>query len=118
MFLLTAPIVKNNDILAETYFIFLKNVLDHTWKDFRYRLRNSVKRSVKLYPVKQNLALFRNLVALILNWNYVKSLIVTKIFQNFMFGGHWGELDGKIYFQRLSANFYFAFYVFSNSSNC
>ena len=30
MFLLAAPIVKNSDILAVTYFIFLKNVLDQT----------------------------------------------------------------------------------------
>ena len=35
MFLLTAPIVKNGDILAGIYFIFLKNVLDQT-KVFQY----------------------------------------------------------------------------------
>ena len=32
-----------------------------------------------LIQVKQNLALFRNLVALILTWNCVKAYIVTKI---------------------------------------
>ena len=30
MFFLTAPIVKNSHILAEIYFIFLKNVLGQT----------------------------------------------------------------------------------------
>ena len=33
MLLLTAPIVKNSDILAEIYFVFKKNVLDQTWKE-------------------------------------------------------------------------------------
>ena len=34
MFLLTTPIVKNSYVLAGIYFIFLKNVLDQTYKYF------------------------------------------------------------------------------------
>ena len=34
MALWTALVVKNNHILAGIYFIFLKNVLEQTWKAF------------------------------------------------------------------------------------
>ena len=43
MYLLTAPSVKNSHILAEIYFIFLKNVLDRTWKAFNINLELSEK---------------------------------------------------------------------------
>ena len=54
------------------------------------------------YQVRQNLALFRNLVALILNWNCVKSLIVPKIVQKNKFEEDWGELEARNCFQRQS----------------
>ena len=34
MFLLTALIAKNSHIYARIYFIFLKNILDQSWKAF------------------------------------------------------------------------------------
>ena len=43
----------------------------------------------------QNLALFHNLVALILNWNCMKNLIVTKIVQKINFEADWGKLEAK-----------------------
>ena len=41
--------------------------------------------------VAQNVALFWNLVALILNWICVKSLIVTNTVQKIKFEGDWGK---------------------------
>ena len=41
--------------------------------------------------VTQNVALFWNLVALILNWICVKSLIVTNTVQKIKFEGDWGK---------------------------
>ena len=66
MSLLTAQIVKNSHVLAGVYFIFLKEHPGTKLKVVRYRIRNSVKRSEKCYQVRINLALFCNLVALIL----------------------------------------------------
>ena len=37
----------------------------------------------------------RNLVALILIWNCVKNLIVTRIVQKIKFEGDWGKLEAK-----------------------
>ena len=42
------------------------------------------------------------LVGLILNWNSVKSLVVTKIVQIIKFKGDWGELETNNWFQRQS----------------
>ena len=41
--------------------------------------------------VAQNIALFWNLVALILNWICVKSLIVTNTVKKIKFEADWGE---------------------------
>ena len=79
MSLLTTPIFKNSRILAGVYFIFLKSVLEQTWKSFDTEFGPQWKDQEKSYQVKENLALFCTVVALILGWNYVKGLIVTKI---------------------------------------
>ena len=79
MYSLTAPIVKNNHILAEIYFIFLKKRPRTNLKVFQYEIWTSVKRSKKYYEVRQILAFGCNLVALILDYNCVKGLRATKI---------------------------------------
>ena len=48
-------------------------------KVFGYRIWTSVKRSVKQLSSKTKFSTFCNLVVLILNWNCMKSLMVTKI---------------------------------------
>ena len=73
-FLWTALLVKNSHFF---YFIFLRNVL------------------------AQTLALFCNLVVLILSCNCVNSLRV-KIVQKNKFEGAWGELEAKDCFLRQS----------------
>ena len=102
MFLLTALIVKNSLILAGFYFIFLKpswTKLESLWIP---NLDLSEKIGKVVIEVRQNLALFRNLVSLILSWNCVKRLIVTKLVQKINFEGTWGKLKAKNCFQRQS----------------
>ena len=77
--------------MAGVYFIFLKNVLDQTQKSFDTEFGPQWKDRYSSYELRQNLALFRSLVALILNWNCVKSLIVIKITQKVTFEGDLGE---------------------------
>ena len=93
--LLTAPIVINSHILAGIYLIFLKNVLDQTWGSFKTEFGPRQKYRKKSYQVKQNLALFRNLVALILGWYCVKGLIVVKFIAEIGFKGAWSKLRAK-----------------------
>ena len=78
MSLLTASIVEKSNFLAEIYLIFLKNVLDQTWKSSDAKFWSHWKDWKSSCQVRQNLALSRKLVALILGWNCVKGLIVTK----------------------------------------
>ena len=102
MFLLTALIVKNSLILAGFYFIFLKpswTKLESLWIP---NLDLSEKIGKVVIEVRQNLALFCNLVSLILSWNGVKRLIVTKLVQKINLEVTWGKLEAKICFQRQS----------------
>ena len=110
MFLLITPIVKNSHILAGMYSIFLKSVLDKTWKSLDTKFETQWKDRKSSYKVRKNLAISCNSVALILDWNCVKGIIVTKIVKNIKFEKNWNKLVTK--------NFIFAFYVFVNSSNC
>ena len=62
----------------------------------------SRKISEKQVPRRQILALFCNLVALILGLKWVKGLRVTKIVKEIKFEGVWGELEAKNWCQRQS----------------
>ena len=95
MSLLTAPIVENSDFLAGIYFIFLKNVLDPTWKSFNTEFEPQWNGRKSGYKVRQNLALFYNLVALILDQNCAKDCRVTKIVKETKFEEARGKLDTK-----------------------
>ena len=78
MSLLTASIVKKSNFLAEIYLIFLKKCPGPNLKVFRCQIWSHWKDWKSSCQVRQNLALSRKLVALILGWNCVKGLIVTK----------------------------------------
>ena len=65
MYLLTATIVKSNDIYTRIYFIFLKLVLEQTSKSFNTKFRPQQKGGKSSYKVRQLLAFFYNLVPLI-----------------------------------------------------
>ena len=102
MSLLKAQVVKNSRIYPRTYFIFLKNFLKQTWKSFNTKVEPQQKDRNSSYQVRQILALFYNLVAVILGWNCVKGLRVTKTVKQIKFEGIWGDLAAKLYFQRQS----------------
>ena len=81
MSLLTASISKNSGFLAEIYFIFLKNVLDQTWKSSDTKFWTRWKDWKYSFQVRQSLTLFCTLVALSFGWNCVKGFIVIKFFK-------------------------------------
>ena len=66
MFLLTALIANNSHILARIYFIFLKNILDQSWKAFNAQFGPQWKNWENSYQVKHILAPFCELITLIL----------------------------------------------------
>ena len=59
-------IVRNGHTLTGIYFIFLKNVLDQTWKAFNTKFGPQWEDRESSYQIRQILALFCKLVALIL----------------------------------------------------
>ena len=66
MFLLAALIANNSHILARIYFIFLKNILDQSWKAFNAQFGPHWKNWENSYQVKHILAPFCELITLIL----------------------------------------------------
>ena len=78
MFLLKAQIVKNSLILAAIYFTFLKNCPGPNLKSFNIEFGDQWKDQKRSYQVRENLALFWNLVSLTLYLNRAKGHIVTK----------------------------------------
>ena len=82
-------------ILSKIYLIFLKNVLDQAWRSFKIEFGPQRKYWKKSYQVRQNLALFCNLVALILDWYCVKGLMVAESMKQVGFEGAWSELGPR-----------------------
>ena len=94
--LLTAPIVKNSHILAETYFNFAKkkkNVPDVTRKSFKSKFRLHWKGHKSNYQVRPTLAPFCRLVSLTLH--YASNLKVNKIVKQIKSEGAWDEFEAK-----------------------
>ena len=98
MSLLTAKFVEKSHIWVRIYFIFLKNVVEKPWNSFNAKFQLSARKSS--YQVRQNLAFFFYLIALILGDKRAKSLRVTKIVKEINFEGVLGELESKKCFQR------------------
>ena len=98
MSLLTVPFVKNSHIWAGIYYIFLKNILKHTWKSFNTKFWPQWKGSKKQSASKKILALFCHLVARSFGrnckWNQV-------------WRGLSGKLEAKHWFQTQSFTKYF-----------
>ena len=85
--LLTALIVKSSHILTE---IFLKSVMDQVWKSFNTEPEPPWKDQKSSYQARQFLALFYNLNPLVLGWNCVKGLRITKVVKEIKSKGTWG----------------------------
>ena len=67
MFLLTTKFVKSSQIYARTFFIFVNNVLKHTWNSFNAKFQAQWKDWKCSYQVRQILGLFCHLIALVLD---------------------------------------------------
>ena len=81
---------------AEIYFFFLENVIYQTSKAFSAKFGPQWKGWKSSSQVKQSLALSCQLVALILGWNCIKGLRVTKIVKQIKFEGAWWWVKSKI----------------------
>ena len=87
MSLLKIKIVKNIHILSKIYFIFLKNVLKQTRKSFNTKFQTQWKACSSSYQLKQILAVFFELIPLILGQSSVEVLGVTEIVKKIKFEG-------------------------------
>ena len=81
--------------------------MEQPWKYFDTKFGPQWKDQKSIYQVRQNVALFCNLVALILGSNCVKVLIVNKCVQKIKFQRAWSKLEEKLSLQRQSCTKYF-----------
>ena len=89
-----------------SYFIFLKNRPKTNLKSFNTKFRPQWKSRKSGNQVRQILAHFCNLIALILGWNCTKGIRVTKIVKEIKFEWVLVELGAKNCFQRKSLTKY------------
>ena len=88
MSFLIAKFVRNGHISARIYFIFIKNLLKQTWNCFNTKFGGQRKNGKGIYQWSlQILAIFSKLI---LGWNSVESLRITKIVKQINFGGTLG----------------------------
>ena len=101
MSLLPTKFVKNSHIWSKIYFIFLKNVLKQTRNSFNIKFQAQWKPCSSSYQLKQILAVFCDLIPLILDQSNVEVLGVTEIVKEIKFEGVLGKLKSKKRFQRI-----------------
>ena len=82
-------LLKTVILLAEIYFIFLENVIHQTSKAFNTKFGPQWKDRKTTSQRKQTFAPFCKLVALILDYNCIKVVRVTKIDKQIKFDGTW-----------------------------
>ena len=93
MFLLPTKFVKNSHIWGKISFIFLKNVLKQNRNSFNTKFQDQWKACSSSYQLKQILAVFRNLIPLILGQSSVEVLGVTEIVKEIKFEGVLDKLE-------------------------
>ena len=79
MSLLPTKFVKNSHIWSKIYFTFLKNVLKQTRNSFNTKFQAQWKACSSSYQLKQILAVFCDLIPLILGQSSVEVLGVTEM---------------------------------------
>ena len=84
MFLLTTKLVKNSDISARIFFIFLKNVFKQTGNSFNTNFQPQWKDQKSSYQVRQSLGLFCHLI---LHQKVSKALQLPKSQRNYVWKG-------------------------------
>ena len=84
------------------YFFFLENILKQTWNCFNTKFQPQGKDWKSSYQIKEVLALFCLSIALMVGYNCVKELRVTKIVKEIKFERIWGWTRIKKCFQKQS----------------
>ena len=84
MFSLTSKLVKNSDISARIFFIFLKNVFKQTGNSFNTKFQPQWKDQKSSYQVRQSLGLFYHLI---LHQKVSKALQLPKSQRNYVWKG-------------------------------
>ena len=101
MSLLPTKFVKNSHIWGKIYLIFLKNVLKQTRNSFNTKFQAQWKACSSSYQLKQILAVFCDLIPLILGQSSVEVLGVTEIVKEIKFEKVLDNLKSKKIFQRI-----------------
>ena len=101
MSLLKMKFVKNSHIWGKIYFFFIKNVLKQTRNSFNTKFQAQWKARRSSYQLKQILAVFCNLIPLILGQSSVEVLGVTEIVKEIKFEGVLVKLESKKRFLRI-----------------
>ena len=101
MSLLETKFVKNSHILGKIYLIFLKNVLKQTRNSFNTKFQAQWKACSSSYQLKQILAVYCDLIPLILGQSSVEVLGVTEIVKEIKFEAVLDRLKSKKIFQRI-----------------
>ena len=100
MSLFEIKFVKNSHIWSRIYLIFLKNVLKETRNSFNTKFQAQWKACSSSYEVKRILALFCNLIRLILGQSSVEVFGVIENVEEIKFEGVWDKLESKKRFMR------------------
>ena len=102
MSLLPTKFVKNSHIWGKIYLIFLKNVLKQTRNSFNTKFQAQWKACSSSYQLKQILAVFCDLIPLILGQSSVEVLGVTEIVKEIKFEGVLGKLKSKKFSENIT----------------
>ena len=101
MSLLPTKFVKNSHMWGKIYFIFLKNVLKQNRNSVNTKFQDQCKDCSTSYQLKQILALFCNLIPLILCQRCVEVLGVAEIVKEIKFEAVLDKLQSNKRFQRI-----------------
>ena len=103
MSLLETKFFKSSHILGKIYLIFLKNVLKQTRNSFNTKFQAQWKACSSSYQLKQILAVFCDLIPLILVQSSVEVLGVTEIVKEIKFEGVLDKLKSKKIFREYNS---------------
>ena len=101
MSLLKTKFVKNCHIWGKIYLTFLKNELKQTRNSFNTKFQAQWKACSSSYQLKQILAVFCDLIPLILGQSSVEIVGVIEIVKEIKFEGVLDKLKSKKMFQRI-----------------
>ena len=101
MSLLPTKFVKNSHTWGKIFFIFLKNVLRQTRNSFNTKFQAQWKACSSSYQLKQILAVYCDLIPLILGQSSVEALGATEIVKEIKFEAVLDKLKSKKMLERI-----------------